>query len=173
MDTNDKINKEEPETISLPSMLTDGTRDIYLIEFHGDELQIPAELGTGMIRHFKGLKICRIIDKDSNIVARYDQINDKMDVSSLCKENTSVVFVGSTNGLNLEWITAEIEAWNTEKTEIVINHKRLCSFEEIKKLNEMYPEYYEHCSLNKEEFEKKNIPEMKKAKAGNIEIPKE
>jgi len=145
-------------------------KTIYLVEFHGDELQIPMETDKGSIIHFKGLKVFRIVDDECNEVAKYDVLSDKMDISALCKENVILYFAGSTDGLRLNWLTAEVDSWNTEKTEIVIKNKRLCSFPEVSSLNEMFPSYLEHCALTDEEFVLKNY--VKKI-TPVIEIPKE
>lgn len=128
--------------------LNDDYGHVFLIELHGDPVTFPVYKEEGAQVEYKGMKVCRIIDRDCEIIATYDALNDKMDISALtCFPETKIVLVGSVDGKNLSWITANVDAANDERTEIILSHKRLCSAEEVAYLDEIFPHYFLSCSL--------------------------
>lgn len=132
---------------NLEMNIMDENVPMFLVEFHGDRITAPAYKEDGKEIDMQGLKIYRIIDRDSQILAKYDQIKDDIDTSALAVPNAIIVFVASEDGKELHWYKTPVMAWNNNKREYIIGRKLRCSDAEVEYLDKNYPEYFSHCTL--------------------------
>lgn len=120
---------------------------LFLVEFHGDVTSTVAYSKSGKEYDMHGLKVYRIIDRDCQILAKYDQIKDQIDTSPLAIKDARIVFVASEDGKTLHWFKAGISAWDDLKREFAITKYEKCDPTEIEYLNKIYPGFYENSKL--------------------------
>ena len=128
----------------------------YLIELHGDPQTQVCNLKSGETLAFAGYRIHTIYNTDSEELARYDNLTDTIDISPICKKEVDLVWVSSIDGgKTLSWLKSKVEAFSDDHKEIIIKENKVCDPEEVKFLNETFPEWFEYSSCDPAEFTKK------------------
>lgn len=150
-------------------------KPFFLVEFHAGETQnIVLEKPDGGKVFANGLKISRVVDKDCKELATYDSTKEfGIDLTCLKIEGgCHIVSVNSIDGKTLCWIGMDLINSNPDGTEFIIGAKWKCDEEECKLLNETFPQYFDHCRLDRSEFVKAN-EEFVKQPEGHLELPTE
>lgn len=150
-------------------------KPFFLVEFHPDDTQnIVMEKSNGGHIFAHGLKISRVVDKDCNELATYDSTKEfGINLSCLKIEGgCNIVSVNSLDGEKLCWIGMELVSSDPDATEFIIGSKWECTEDEVKLLNETFPQYFDHCRLNKHDFVEANA-EFAKPPEGNLNLPTE
>jgi len=150
-------------------------KPFFLVEFHPNDTQkVVLEKTDGGQIFAAGLKISRVVDKDCNELAKYDSTKEfGIDLKCLKIEGgCHIVSVNSLDGKELCWIGMNLISSNPDGSEFVIGEKWKCSEEEVKLLNETFPEYFDHCRLGRSEFVKANEQFVKQPE-GHLDLPTE
>ena len=150
-------------------------KPFFLVEFHPNDTQnIVLEKTDGSHIYAKGLKISRVVDKDSNELASYNPAKEfGIDLSCLMIEGgCHIVSVNSLDGKDLCWIGMNLVKFNPDGTEFIIGEKWKCSEEESKLLDETFPNYFKQCRLDRHEFIEAN-KQFAEPPKGNLELPTE
>lgn len=133
--------------------------EVFLVEFipgMDGHLEAPVvKEDSGMVDTYHGLKIKRIVDGNCEILSDFDPSSECCDMECLRDKQGSFIVSAAAPDNNHEgfhWVVWEIDAMNEDGTQLVFKRNiREADDNEIKLLNEIFPEYIDNCYVDETE----------------------
>ena len=126
--------------------VSDESINLFLVEFHGDDVTSVMYDEKERQHEVRGAKICRIVDRDCQILSNYDQIKDFIDLTPLIIDNAVVVCVTALFG-EPRWTKSRVINHSPDSREFVISQMIPCDEEEVLYLDKIYPMYFKNVLI--------------------------